>query len=267
MFKRRLIFLFVIVCLTFTSCSKHQKLVKSSDNELKYEAAIAYFNKKDYFRALQLFDQLTTAFRGTSRGERINYYQAYCYYEQGDWTLGGYYFQRFAKNYPNSRDAEEALFMSALCKYNLSPRYSLDQTTTQEAIAEFQAFLNRYPSTTRKEECNQYIDELRDKLAKKDLEAAKLYFNMEEFDAAVVSFENVIKTYPSSDYVEEASYYIMRSYYRFALNSIREKQLERFQKAFNAYTDFVAFYPESSYRKDAEKMKDITLTQIEKLQK
>lgn len=265
MVKKHSFFLYIIGFLLVVSSCQHQKLVKSADNDLKYESAIAYFNKKDYFRALQLFDQLNSIYRGTARGERINYYQAYCYYEQGDWTLAGYYFQRFAKSYPTSRDAEEALFMSALCKYNLSPRYSLDQTTTYEGIAEFQAFLNRYPNTTRKEECNGYIDALRMKLAKKDFESAKLYFHMEEYESAVVSFENIIKNYPSSQYGEEASYYIVRSYYRFALNSVHDKQLERFQKAYNAYTDFVAYYPDSSFRKDADKMSVSAQEHIEKL--
>ena len=265
MFKKHFFILYLAVLVIVTGCSKQSKLLKSSDNELKYESAIAYFNKKDYYRALQLFDQLSSIYRGTTRGERINYYQAYCYYEQSDYILAGHYFQRFAKNYPNSKDAEETLYMSALCKYKLSPRYSLDQTNTYDAIAEFQTFLNRYPGTSRKAECNKYIDVLRAKLAKKDFEIAKLYFKMDEFEAAVVCFKNIIKDYPNSTYVEDASYYIVRSYYRFAVNSVQDKKMERFQKAFDSYNDFISYFADSPYRKEIDKMNASTLENIEKL--
>jgi len=267
MFKKCLFILYIAVFLFVTGCGKHHKLLKSSDNDLKYESAIAYFNKKDYYRALQLFDQLSSIYRGTTRGERINYYQAYCYYEQSDYLLAAHYFQRFAKNYPNSRDAEETLFMSAFCKYKLSPRYSLDQTTTYEAIAEFQTFLNRYPNTSRKNESNKYIDALRAKLAKKDFEIARLYYKMDEFEAAVMCFRNVIKNYPNSIYVEDASYYIVRSYYSFAMNSVQDKKLERFQKALDSYNDFISFFADSKYRKEIDKMNASTLENIEKLKK
>ena len=265
MFKKHIYILYIAVFLAVIGCGKQHKLLKSSDNDLKYESAIAYFNKKDYYRAIQLFDQLSAIYRGTARGERINYYQAYCYYEQSDYLQAGYLFQRFAKNYPKSRDAEEALFMSAFCKYKLSPRYSLDQTNTYDAITEFQTFLNRYPNTSRKNECNKYIDILRAKLAKKDFEIAKLYFKMDEFEAAVVCFKNVIKDYPNSSYVEEASYYIVRSYYRFAVNSVHDKKLERFQKALDSYNDFISYYADSPFRKEIDKMNASTLENIEKL--
>jgi len=265
MFRKRFFILYLAVIVAFTGCSKQHKLLKSSDNDLKYESAILLFNKKDYYRALQLFDQLSSIYRGTARGERINYYQAYCYYEQSDYILAGHYFQRFAKNYPNSKDAEETFYMSAFCKYKLSPRYSLDQTNTYDAITEFQTFLNRYPNTSRKAECNKYIDILRAKLAKKDFEIARLYYKMDEFEAAVVCFKNVIKDYPNSTYVEEASYYIVRSYYRFAMNSVQDKKLERFQKAFDSYNDFISFFADSQYRKEADKMNVSTLENIEKL--
>ena len=265
MFKRIFFISYIAVLLIVTGCGKQHKLLKSTDNDLKYESAIVYFNKKDYYRALQLFDQLSTIYRGTARGERINYYQAYCYYEQSDYILAGHYFQRFAKSYPNSKDAEEMLYMSAFCKYKLSPRYSLDQTNTYDALTEFQTFLNRYPNTARKSECNKYIDILRAKLAKKDFEIAKLYFKMDEFEAAVVCFKNITKDYPNSTYVEEASYYIVRSYYRFAMNSVPDKKLERFQKAFDSYNDFISYYADSPYRKEVDKMNASTLENIEKL--
>ena len=265
MFKKCLFILYAAVFLLVSGCSKHHKLLKSSDNDLKYESAIVYFNKKDYYRALQLFDQLASMYRGTARGERINYYQAYCYYQQSDYLMAGAYFQRLAKSYPNSKDAEEALYMSAFCKYRLSPRYSLDQTNTYDALTEFQTFLNRYPSTSRKNECNNYIDILRAKLAKKDFEIAKLYYKMDEFEAAVVCFNNIIKEYPNSNYVEEASYYIVRSYYRFAVNSVHDKKLERFQKALDSYNDFMSYFPDSQYKKEIDKMNVSTLENIEKL--
>jgi outer membrane protein assembly factor BamD len=265
MFKKHLFILYLAVLLVVAGCGKHHKLLKSGDNDLKYESAIVYFNKKDYYRALQLFDQLSAIYRGTARGERIIYYQAYCYYEQSDYLQAGFYFQRLAKSYPNSKDAEEALFMSAYCKYRLSPRYSLDQTNSYDALSEFQTFLNRYPNTARKSECNRYIDILRAKLAKKDFEIAKLYYKMDEFEAAVVCFKNIVKDYPNSIQVEEASYYIVRSYYRLAMNSVQDKKLERFQKAFDSYNDFISYYAESPYRKEIDKMNTATLEQIEKL--
>ena len=265
MFKKSIYFFYIAVFLMVTGCSKHHKLLKSSDNDLKYESAIVYFNKKDYYRALQLFDQLSAIYRDTARGERITYYQAHCYYGQSDYLLAAHYFQRLTKNFPNSKDAEDALFMSAYCKYKLSPRYSLDQTNTYDALTEFQTFLNRYPNTSRKSECNKYIDILRAKLAKKDFEIARLYFKMDEFEAAVVCFRNIIKDHPNSIHVEEASYYIVRSHYRFAMNSVQDKKMERFQKAYDSYNDFISFYADSPFRKEVDKINASTLEQIEKL--
>ncbi len=51
-----LIVLFVVFGLG--SCSNYQKLLKSTDNDAKYEAAMDYYEKGDYTRALQLFDLL-----------------------------------------------------------------------------------------------------------------------------------------------------------------------------------------------------------------
>jgi outer membrane protein assembly factor BamD len=89
---------------------------------------------------------------------------------------------------------------------------------------------------------------------------------MDEFEAAVVCFRNIIKEHPNSGYVEEASYYIVRSYYRFAMNSVQDKKLERFQKALDSYNDFVSYYADSQYRKEVDKMNISTLENIEKLQ-
>ena len=40
------------------ACSKYQKLLKSSDYALKYENGVKYYEKKDYYRAVGLFEEL-----------------------------------------------------------------------------------------------------------------------------------------------------------------------------------------------------------------
>ncbi len=142
MFKKLIFFLFLISSVALISCSKYQKLLKGADNEAKYEAAIDYYEKDDYYRALQLFDPLIAVYRGTKKAETLYYYYAYCYYKQQDYILASYYFKRFVKNSPNSDKAEECVYLSAYCTYLDSPKYNLDQTNTYEAIKDLQLFIN-----------------------------------------------------------------------------------------------------------------------------
>ena len=250
----RHISLILLITLVFTGCSEYQKIYKSTDNDLKYESAIAYYEKKDYYRALQLFDQIMPTYRGTEREEKISYYYAYAYYYQKDYILAGYYFKRFADTYPTSRYNEECLFMTAYCSYLNSPPYYLDQTSTLDAIRDFQVFINRYPTSDRVPRANELIDQLRLKLEEKNYKIALLYLQMEEYKAAIVSFQNLMKDYPDTKFREESMYYIIEAWYKYAENSIPEKRIERHQAAIDAFNDFKAQYPESRYLQDAQNL-------------
>ena len=158
MFFNRLQIISLLLVLVLVSCGKHQKLVKSTDNEAKYAAAVDYYEKKDYYRALQLFQQLINFYQGTEKAEKMQFYYAYCYYYQKDYVLASYYFKRFVTNYPRSAFAEESMFMNAYCYYLDSPVSSLDQTNTYTAIKELQLFINLYSSSPRVAEANDLID-------------------------------------------------------------------------------------------------------------
>ena len=81
--KKYLVFIAVAVWLC--ACSDYQKLLKSSDADLKYEKAIEYFDKGDYMRAQTLFDEVTTYYRGTERSETLLNYIARYYMGQKDY--------------------------------------------------------------------------------------------------------------------------------------------------------------------------------------
>jgi outer membrane protein assembly factor BamD len=239
----------IFIVLILSACSDYQKLVKSSDFGEKYEMAVVYYNQGDYYRALELFEAVLPFYRGSDKAEDLNYYYSYCHYHQRDYELASHYFKRFAKNFPTSKYTEECQFMSAYCKYLLSPVYSLDQTNTIDAINELQLFIDLYPRSERISECNTLIDNLRGKLEKKAFEIASLYLKMENYNAAITAFNNVLKDFPGTDYKEEIMFNLAKAYYLYAENSIAEKKKERHQSALEAYDAFVTAYPDSEYIK------------------
>ena len=260
--KTGIYFLISILAVVFVSCSKYQKIQKSQDFKYKYEKALEYYDREDYYRAMNLFDQVTPFYRGTAEAEDIAYKYAYGYYNQKEYIMASYYFDRFAKTYPRSERAEECMFMTAYCKYQDSPKYKLDQTSTVEAIKSLQLFLNAYPNSERVEQCNALIDELWEKLQKKELEIAKLYLKMDRYEAAVNSFETLLEDYPDTKFREDALFYTIKSYYYYASKSVRSKRVERYQEAADTYNEFVIQYPESKYNKEVKYMYDKAMKEI-----
>lgn len=256
---------FLVMVLVISSCSKFQKLTKNPDMDAKYNGAVKYYEKKDYYHALQLFEELISVYRGTSKAEDSYYYYAYCTFYVDDYQTAAYYFNNFVQTFPNSKHAEEAQYMYAYCYYLDSPISSLDQTSTLEAIEKFQLFINRYPSGTKVGEANIRIDELRKKLEDKSFDIAKLYFDMEEYKASVVAFENLLTNYPGTEYKEVALFTMLKAQFTYAGKSIDSKKEERFKNTLDIYYKLVDNFPQSRYLRDAEKIFEATKAELKKL--
>ncbi len=248
-----LLILMCCVMITQTSCSKFSKIQKSTDMEAKYLAAVQYYEKERYYQALQLFEELITVFRGTVKAEDTYYYYCESYFATGEYTVAAYHYNNFHQTFPNSPRAEEALFKNAYCYYLDSPPVSLDQKNTMDAIRQFQLFINRYPKSEKVQNSNELIDELRFKLETKDFQNAKLYYKTGNHKAAVVAFQNVIKDYPASVYKEECLYYIVRSSFTYASQSIEARQAERYRLTIENYYKLIDAYPSGKYVTEAEK--------------
>jgi len=243
----------VLVAIVLSSCSDYNKVVKSTDYEFKYKKAVEYYEDGEYVRSGTLFRELVNIYRGTSRADRIYYYYAKSMMGQKDYLMAGHYFSSLVKEFPMSEYTEEAQFMIGYCKYLLSPKPRLDQQITQESIDALQLYINLYPFSERVEEANRLIDELEDKLVYKSYLSAKLYYDFEQYKAAVVALTNSLEKYPDSKYREDLKYMLLKSKYLLAENSIRDKQETRFSSALDEYFSFIDEYPESKYKKEVDK--------------
>ena len=244
----------VILIVLFSSCSEYQKILNSSDYDMKYEKAMAYYDDEDYIRSSTLLEELMSVYKGTATAEEIYYRYAYTYYYQKDYPMAGYQFNQFVTQYPSSKYADECAFMKAYCFYEDSPSSNLDQTSTLRAIDELQIFINRHPVSPRIEECNELIDELNDKLVEKSFNGAKLYFDLGEYKASITALNNSLLEFPDTQYREELLYLILKSSYELAKNSISKLMKERYEKTTDAYYKLVDEFPETEHLREAMRL-------------
>ncbi|MDC8004972.1 outer membrane protein assembly factor BamD [Aureisphaera galaxeae] len=246
--------LLLMIALVFSSCSDYQKLLKSDDAAKKYSMADSLYKQKKFKKSLRLMEQIVPVYRGKPQAEPLMFRYANTFYQLEDYYLAGYQFERFASSYPKSDSLELAAYRSAKSYYELSPRYSLDQTDTQKAMEKLQAFIDEFPTSDYKEEANQLVFELRRKLEKKDYEVAKQYLRISDYKASIEAYSNFISDHPGSKYRPNAFYERIEAAYQLAINSVPSKVDERLRAAKKHYDSFKKYYGESDFRSKADEM-------------
>lgn len=251
------VFALVCVCLLSSCASKHKKLLKSNDNEAKYQAAVKAYEQGNYYHATQLFENLIFYFRGKAQAEDVNMYYGKSLMGSKDYYGAGYQFENFVRWFPYSPKAEEALYLSAYCKYMESPNFYLDQTLTVESMKAFQDYLDKYPESSRVSEANKYFDELRLKLIKKDYTTAYNYYKVEQYQAAHVALTNFLTKYSDqTQYRQDAMYYIVLSGYHYAKKSVLEKQKERWNSMILDYERYATLFENFTDKSKVEDLKE-----------
>lgn len=254
----KLVVSILFLAITLQSCSEYQKVLKDPDVKAKYDLAQKYYEEDDMKRANRLFEQIAPKYVGKPQGERVMFFLADTYFKQKDYNMAGYQFERFVKSYPKSDKVPEASFQGAKSYYELSPKYSLDQTDTDKALAKLQGFINTYPDSEYFAAANAMAKELTTKKEEKAFEIAKQFNKLGEFDfsfltPAVAAFDNFISDYPGSIYREDAMYYRFESASQFALNSFESLQPKRLEDAKADYNALKKQFPETKYADKADK--------------
>jgi len=254
MLKMKKITYLFILAIVFTSCSDYQKVLNKGSVQDQYKLATEMYDAGKYNKAIQLFEKITPAYRGKPQMERIQYMISDAYYNTKQYSLAGYYFDRFTKNYPKSTKKEDAAYASAYSYYLDSPIFSLDQTSTKEALTAMQGFIDTYPNSDKIADANKTIQELRYKLEKKAFETAKQYYHISDYQAAITSFDILTSDYIGTSFKEQALFYKFQASYELGIKSVQFKKEERLKDAVKAYNRLKKSFSESEYLKDTDKL-------------
>lgn len=249
----------LLAALLLSSCGEYNKLLKSTDYEYKYEAAKNYFAKGQYNRAATLLNELIAILKGTDKAEESLYMLGMSYYNQNDYQTATQTFTQYYNVYPRGTFTELARFHAGKALYLDTPEPRLDQSGTYNAIQQLQMFLEYFPNSAKKDEAQNMIFALQDKLVMKEYLSAKLYYNLgnylgNNYESCVITAQNALKDYPYTNMREDLSILILRAKYEMAVFSVEDKREERYREAVDEYYAFKNEFPESKYMKDADRI-------------
>lgn len=251
--------------MLFSGCAhEFNQVYKSTDYSYKYEYAKECFANGKYTQAITLLEELVTIQKGTDNAEESLYMLAMAQFCDKDYESAAMTFKKYYKTYPKGIYAEMASFYIGESLFMSTPEPRLDQTQTVNSIAAFQEYLDIYPEASLKGKAQKRLFELQDKLVKKELYSAQLYYNLgtyfgnctsggSNYEACIITAQNAINDYPYSSLREDFAVLIMKSKFELAEQSVESKKIDRYRDAEDECYGFLNEYPESKNKALAEK--------------
>lgn len=255
----------LLAAAALAACNPEMNRVyKSPDFRYKYEYAKESFAQGKYVRATNFLSDIITLEKGTENAQESLYMLGMAQFNSKDYDGAAATFKKYYQSYPKGHFAEMAEFYIGQSLYLSTPEVRLDQSGTVAAIAAFQEYLDLFHDAKYKDVAQQRLFELQDKLVKKELLSAQLYYDLgtyfgnctsggNNYEACIVTAQNALKEYPYTAMREDFSLLIMKSKYELAQQSVEEKMLERYQDAEDECYGFINQYPESKDKALAEK--------------
>ena len=252
--------------LLLSGCAKEfNNVYKSQDYKYKYEYAKESFALGKYQRAATLLQDLIIPEKGSQDAQECLYMLGMAEYKNMDYETASETFKKYVQSYPRGQYAEIAKYYVGQSLYMSTPEPRLDQTQTINAINAFQEYLDLYPDAKYKEDAQNKLFALQDKLVKKELYSAELYYNLgtyfgncmgddggNNYEACIVTSQNALKDYPYTKLRENFASLIMKSKFHLAEQSGEPKKTERYQDAEDECYGFLNEYPDSKEKKTAE---------------
>jgi len=215
--------IFIIVCLSLSSCSKEKKvpIIKEASLELQmvdaYKEGLKAFNEQDILYAAKKFNEAEILYPQSIWAPKAVLMAAYSYYSQSYFSDAIYELERFIKTYPYDPKMDYAHFLLAMCYYESIVDEKKDLMPLLKAQKKFKFIIKEYPETDFALDSQYKLDLIFDILASKEMYIGKHYMKKEKWVAAINRFKSVVEEYGTTIYTEEALHRLVEIYYKIGL--------------------------------------------------
>jgi outer membrane protein assembly factor BamD len=159
-------------------------------------------------------------------------------------------FEDFLRFYPTSQRADEAQYGLAMTHFEQIRAPERDQTETRAALAEFEAFMTRFPNSALMPEAQTRWRAARDRLSESVYLVGRFYYNQNWMPGAIDRFEQLLDDDPDYTSRDAVYFYLAESHVRADNPAEAVPYLERLLAEFDI----------SDFRADAElRLQELTV--------
>ncbi len=224
-------FFYIILLLFFCySCSKEivkKSVIKEKTLDLQvlevYEEGMKSLESGDVLFAAKKFNEAEMLFPQSKWAPKSALMASYSYYAQDYYLDAIAELERFIKLYPNNMNLDYAYYLLAVCHYEQIIDETKDLKSIMNAKKNFKIVIKNFPNTQYALDSEFKIDLIDDILASKEMYIGRYYIQKKKWIPAINRFRNVIDTYETTIYVEEALHRLVEIHYILGLKEEAQK--------------------------------------------
>ena len=222
----------LFISLFLPSCAVFKKETPVTP-EMAYVRGMQAFQAKRWFRAADLIKRWVDAnAAGDPRMPQALLALGTSHVRTGEYLTASTELLRLITDYPQAPEQQRARFVLCEAYKSLSPRAQLDQQYTETAITYCSSYAEYYPATGQADTAQQWVKDMREKLAEKGYLNGLFYLRRQAVDAAVIYLNDTARDYPETKWAPASLARIVEGYTKIGYKEEAEEARQRLLRDF-----------------------------------
>jgi len=193
-------------------CGPHGPALSEFDADQLLSYAIDRMQAEKWTDATRALETFIFQYPTHPRYQEARFHLGEAYEGKGEHLTAGSEFARLADDYPNGEYADDARFRVCESYAEVSPDPQLDQEYTRTAIVHCESLIGNYPDSEYVPRAQALVVDMRNKLAEKLYLTGRNYVRLKVYDSAIIYFNDVLDTYPTTVVAPKALYGLYQTY-------------------------------------------------------
>jgi outer membrane protein assembly factor BamD len=228
------VFALLFISILVAGCASGPDRPEMSEREI-YEAAQGYLKSKNFSLAVENLQLLESRYPFGPYAEQAQLEIIYAYYRGGDNEAVVAAADRFVRLHPQHPKADYAFYMRGLANYTDGEGFlerfiptdmtQRDPGTTIQSFDDFRQLLQRYPDSDYAPDAKARMVQLRNRLARYEINVANYYFKRKAYLAAANRGRYVIENLPQTPAIPDALAVMVQAYLLLEMNDLADQSL------------------------------------------
>jgi|GEM_PF-112323 outer membrane protein assembly factor BamD len=178
----------------------------------RFEKGMQHYEAEKFKKAKEEFDFIVMNNPGSRLAVDSQYYLAESLFKTKKYIEATVAYEQYIRYSNDLEKIELSRYRICECVIKTSMIYQKDQKSTITALDKLQEFIEDFPESEYVDTASEEITNIRAKLATKLYQTARLYLKLEEYDSALIYYNQVLNNYYDTTLSDDARIGIMFTY-------------------------------------------------------